>query len=136
MFQSLFRWQYLLALALALGGCATTTPAPGGPPSSRPDVNRPPTPHDSTPGHFINATRWSLRVYVGAEPDKLADAQPLVLKPGESKPWQLRLGQHRVIARAHATEADEALVGRFDRTIELDPQRAGWFLRFRETDFR
>ena len=75
-------------------------------------------------------------MYVDVDPGKIADAQPLVLKPGETKPWQLALGQHRVIARAHATETGEALMGRFDRTIELDPQRGGWFLRFRETDFR
>lgn len=137
MFQSPRRWQLLrlVAVALALGACATGTSGPAGP-SSPPDVNRPRAPHDSTRGQFINATPWSLRIYVDVDPERLAGAQPVVLKPGEAKPWQLALGQHRVIARAHATEADEALMGRFDRTIELDPQRGGWFLRFRETDFR
>jgi hypothetical protein len=75
-------------------------------------------------------------VYVDVAPEDLKGAQALVLKPGESQPWQLALGQHRVIARAHSTAAGEALMGRFDRTIELDPQRGGWFLKFRETDFR
>ena len=131
-------WQpiFALSLMLALGACATTPPGPARGTSPSPGVNRSPAPHDSTRGQFINATRWSVRVYVDIVPDRIADVEPLVLRPGESRPWNLDLGQHRVIARAHAAEAGEALMGRFDRTIELDPQRGGWFLRFRETDFR
>jgi hypothetical protein len=138
MFQPVVRWQPLLAVAgaLALAGCATTAPAPPGQASTPPDVNRPHTPPDSTHGQFINATRWSVRVYVGVTPETLATATPVVLAPGESRPWQLDLGQHRVIARAHGVDAGEPLMGRFDRTIELDPRRGGWFLRFREADFR
>jgi hypothetical protein len=134
MFQTLRRWHPLLALTvtLALGACATTTPGPAPPP----DVNRPRAQNDSTRGRFINETRWSLRVYVDVDPERLAEAQALVLGPGESQPWQLALGQHRVIARAHGAEPGEPLKGRFDRTIELDPERGGWFLKFRETDFR
>jgi hypothetical protein len=54
-------------------------------------------------------------------------------------PWTLAQGPRRIVAHAYPVgqAGGEVVVGRFDRTIALDPQRVtGWFLRFREADFR
>lgn len=122
-----------IALVLALlAGCATgrpttTTPTPSGPPAG-----------DPTRGQFINATSWSLRVWVDGDPMNTRRTPTVVLQPGEAMPWTLSHGEHRVVAHAHpAARTGEQVVARFDRTIRLDPQRVdGWYLRFREADFR
>ena len=119
----------------AVAGCATGAPATR-PPASAPTP--PPAAGDPTQGQFINATSWSLRVWV--DPEGVNDGRPatVTLKPGETLPWTLAQGEHRIVAHAHAvTPAADKIVARFDRTIALDPKRTdGWYLRFREADFR
>jgi hypothetical protein len=118
-----------------------TDPPPAAPP---PPTPRPtptwgarPAPGDPTKGEFINATSWLVRVYVNPDPDDVEKTTPIVLQPVEKVAWGLDVGQYRIVARAYAgTQYGERLVGRFDRTIEIDIRRAGWFLEFGEEDFR
>jgi hypothetical protein len=125
----------IVVFAIALvAGCAT-----GGkpPPSSSPPPSAPKT-ADATQGRFINATTWSLRVWVDEAATNSASPATVTLKPGETVSWKLAQGEHRIVAHAFvvAPSSDKA-IARFDRTIALDPKRTdGWFLRFREADFR
>ncbi|MFQ5829819.1 MAG: YMGG-like glycine zipper-containing protein [Candidatus Methylomirabilia bacterium] len=92
---------------------------------------------DPTKGELINGTSWSVRVYVNADPNNLGATTPVVLGPNQTAPWNLDIGTYRIIARAYAsTQYGERLVGRFDRTIQIDPRRPGWFLKFHDSDFR
>jgi hypothetical protein len=113
-----------------------TSPAP---------TSRPPTPGSSsrgpaasTKGELINATTWSVRVYIDpSDPDDLEKATPILIRPVDRVSWGLDAGQHRIVAHAYdGTQHGERLVGRFDRTIRIETQRAGWFLEFGEEDFR
>ena len=119
-----------------------TAPPPATPRSST-HGSRPPAAGDAakgdpTKGDFINGTIWLLRVYVNpSDPEDLEKTTPILLQPVEKVPWGLDVGQHRIVARAFAgTQYGERLVGRFDRTIQIDIRRAGWFLEFGEEDFR
>ncbi len=92
---------------------------------------------DPTQGEFANATPWIVRVYVNADPANVEATVPIELRPNETAPSNLDIGTYRIIARAHVnTQFGERLVGRFDRTIQIDPRRPGWFLKFHEGDFR
>ena len=128
----------IVVLTIAfVAGCAahdTATRPPGrsaGAPT-RPAVN------DSTHGRFINVTSWSLRVWVDTDFTNGEPAPSVTLQPGETAAWTLAQGQHRIVAHARAQGSSaETVVARFDRTIALDPKRSeGWYLRFREADFR
>jgi plastocyanin len=123
----------IVVFAMALvAGCATGGQAPTPPPVAAPRTA------DATQGRFINATTWSLRVWVGEPPANSASAPAVTLKPGETVSWTLAQGQHRIVAHAYpVTQSSDKAVARFDRTIALDPKRPdGWFLKFREADFR
>ncbi|MFQ5898678.1 MAG: YMGG-like glycine zipper-containing protein [Candidatus Methylomirabilia bacterium] len=92
---------------------------------------------DPTTGEFINTTSWIVRVYVNPDPNDLEATTPVVLNPNAVVPWSLDIGTYRIIARALVTtQYGERLVGRFDKTIQIDPRRPGWFLKFHTTDFR
>jgi hypothetical protein len=93
---------------------------------------------DLTKGEFINATAWSVRVYIDpSDPENLEKATPILIRPVDRVPWGLDAGQYRIVAQAYdGTQHGERLVGRFDRTIQIDVRRAGWFLEFGEEDFR
>ena len=120
---------------LLVAGCATT-----GQTTSSPSPRPPTAPRatDPTEGRFINTTTWSLRVWVDQPPANSASPPSVTLQPGETVPWTLAQGQHRIVAHAYPVGASsDKAVARFDRTIALDPNRPnGWFLRFREADFR
>jgi hypothetical protein len=125
----------VFAIAL-VAGCATGAPATRPPATTPGPTARPPT--DPTKGQFINATSWSLRVWI--DPARVNGEAPatVTLQPGETMPWTLAQGEHRIVAHAHAvTPSAGKVVARFDRTIALDPKRPdGWYLRFREADFQ
>ena len=125
----------VFAIAL-VAGCATGAPATRPPATTPAPTARPPT--DPTKGQFINATSWSLHVWV--DPARVNGEAPatVTLKPGETMPWTLAQGEHRIVAHAHTvTTSAGKVVARFDRTIALDPKRPdGWYLRFREADFQ
>ena len=127
----------IVVSAIALvAGCATSGQAPTSS-SPAPPVTRGTA--DATRGRFINATTWSLRVWVDEPPANSTSAATVTLKPGETISWTLAKGQHRIVAHAYPVSQsnDDKAVARFDRTIALYPKRPeGWFLTFREADFR
>ena len=126
--------------AMILGGCIYIDPAT--PKNSPPTTPPPATPATTSPsgeGKFINATPWALALWVDVDPLNTARTTPVVIEPGGTKSWTLERGSHRIVVQAREASAsrDARVIGRYDRTIELDPQRpGGWYLRFRESDFR
>ena len=92
---------------------------------------------DPTVGKFVNGTRWRLEIYVDADPKDLEGAAGIVLNAQQSQPQNLDLGPHRIIARAYVeTQLGTRTVGRYDRTVQVDPRGSGWTLHFTEGDFR
>jgi hypothetical protein len=92
---------------------------------------------DPTVGKFVNGTRWRLEIYVDADPTDLEGATGIVLNPQQSQPQNLDMGPHRIIARAYVeTQFGTRKVGRYDRTVQVDPRGSGWTLHFIEGDFR
>lgn len=93
---------------------------------------------DPTKGELINATAWLVRVWVDPEdPTEPKAAEAILLKPREKAAHNLDVGTYRIVATAYAaTQFGERLVGRFDRTIEVEARRPGWFLKFSDTEFR
>ncbi len=88
-------------------------------------------------GQFVNGTRWRLEVFIDADSQAVQNGGGIVLNPQEARQHSLDLGAHRVIARAYVdTQFGKRPVGRYDRTIQIDPRGNGWTLRFTEADFR
>ena len=92
---------------------------------------------DPTRGQFVNGTRWRLAVFVDANGTAVQNGGGITLNPQETRQYNLDLGSHRVVARAFVdTQLGTRTVGRYDRTIQVDPRGSGWNLRFNEADFR
>ncbi len=92
---------------------------------------------DPTRGQFVNGTRWRLGVFVDTNGTAVQNGGGITLNPQESRQYTLDLGSHRVVARAFVdTQFGTRTVGRYDRTIQVDPRGSGWSLRFNEADFR
>jgi Glycine zipper len=93
---------------------------------------------DPTRGELINATAWLVRVWVDPEdPAAPESKEPILLQPRQKAARSLDIGTYRIVATAHApTQFGERLVGRFDRTIEIEARRPGWFLKFSDAEFR
>src|SRR5574341_2429380 len=90
---------------------------------------------DPTRGQIENGTRWRVQVYVDQDPNRLAQAPFLTLNPGDLVPQNLDIGTRRIIAQAFVdTQFGTRTVGRFDRSIQVDPRGSGWSLRFTEGD--
>ena len=87
-------------------------PAPTGsspPGAAKPDAS----PGDPSKGQFSNATTWLVRIYIDPDPDDVEKTRPILVSPAEKVPWDLDVGQYRIIARAYAsTQYGERLVGR------------------------
>ncbi|MFN3475958.1 MAG: YMGG-like glycine zipper-containing protein [Candidatus Methylomirabilales bacterium] len=92
---------------------------------------------DPTRGELMNATKWRVQVYIDADPGRLPPVPTLALNPQERQAANLDIGQHRIIAQAFVdTQFGPRLVGRYDKTIQIDPKSPGWSIRFSESDFR
>ncbi len=105
-------------------------------PSPYQTANAPST-ADPTIGQFVNGTRWRLEVFVDGNPEALEPSSAIRLNPQEARQHNLDLGPHRVIAQAYVeTQFGTRMVGKYDRTIQVDPRGTGWTLRFGENDFR
>ena len=115
---------------------ASTPPPPPTPPQAGYPTATGPT-IDPTSGQFLNSTRWRLEVFVDTDPQVTPSGTTILLNPQESRQYSLDLGPHRVAARALVdTQFGTRTVGRYDRTIQVDPRGSGWTLRFTEADFR
>ena len=90
-----------------------------------------------TPGMLVNATKWTVNVYLDVEP-AIAGIPPLLtLRPGESRQLALIAGPHRIVARPAAeAAAGAAPAGRYERQIQIDPRDRSFRLQLSEGDFR
>jgi len=92
---------------------------------------------DPTRGEIVNATRWRIKVYIDVDPGRMDGASSLSLGPQESVPANLDIGAHRIVAQAFVdTQFGQRLVGKYDRTITVDPRASGWTVRLGDNDFR
>lgn len=86
---------------------------------------------------FVNATGWTVRVYINPDPNNVEATTPVVIPPNQVVPSNLDIGSHRIIARAYVnTQFGERLVGKFTKEIEIFEHRPGWFLKVQDDDFR
>jgi hypothetical protein len=120
---------------------ARPKPTPSTPEVARPKTDAPPAGSrtgDPTKGELINATGWVVRVWV--DPRDPAAPEPkaaILLQPRAKVARTLGVGTYRIVASAHApAQGGERLVGRFDRTIEIEAWRPAWFLKFSDAEFQ
>ncbi|MDE2179289.1 MAG: hypothetical protein KGJ40_00355 [candidate division NC10 bacterium] len=90
-----------------------------------------------TPGMLVNATKWTVDVYLDGDP-AIAGIPPLLtLRPGESRQLALVAGPHRIVARPTAeTTAGAAPSGRYERQIQINPRDRSFRLQLSEGDFK
>ena len=90
-----------------------------------------------TPGVLVNATRWTVHVYLDVD-SAIAGVPPLLtLRPGESRQLALVAGPHRIVARpASEAATGAASSGRYERQIQIDPRDRNFQLQLSEWDFR
>lgn len=90
-----------------------------------------------TPGMLVNATKWTVNVYLDVEPT-IAGIPPLfTLRPGESRQLALVAGPHRIVARSAAeTAAGTAPPGLYERQIQIDPRDRSFRLQLSEGEFK
>ncbi len=89
-----------------------------------------------TPGLLVNETRWTVNVYLDADPALGAVPPLLTLRPGEGRQLALVAGPHKIVARP-AAEAPGAAppTGRYERQIQIDPRDGGFRLQLSEGEF-
>ena len=86
-----------------------------------------------TPGVLVNATRWTVNVYLDVEPATTAIPPLLTLRPGESRQLALIAGPHRIVARPTTeTAVGAAPAGRYERQIQIDPRDRSFRLQLSE----
>ncbi len=90
-----------------------------------------------TPGLLVNATRWTVNVYLDADPALGAVPPLLTLRPGEGRQLALVVGPHKIVARPapEATGAAPA-AGRYERQIQIDPRDRNFRLQLSEGEFK
>lgn len=90
-----------------------------------------------TPGALVNATKWTVNVYLDADP-AMTGVPPLVtLRPGESRQLALVAGPHRIVAKpTMETSGGEASPVRYERQIQIDPRDRSFRLQLSEGDFK
>ena len=118
-------------------------PPPGtrqGPPPSPSAWQGPPPPTAAVPripGVLVNATRWTINLYLDTDP-ATPDVLPfLVLRPGEGRQLSLVAGPHRIVANPIAeTSGAPAPAARYERRIQIEPRDRGFRLQLLEGEFR
>lgn len=86
---------------------------------------------DPTLGEFINKTRWDVNVWIDSDPNRASENPSVVLKPSESLPVNLDIGQHRIYAVGYVqTQYGQRLAGQFDQMINVNAKGNGWSVVF------
>ena len=90
-----------------------------------------------TPGVLVNATRWTVNLYLDTDP-ATPDVLPfLVLRPGEGRQLSLVTGPHRIVANPIAeTSGAPAPAARYERRIQIEPRDRSFRLQLSEEEFR
>lgn len=90
-----------------------------------------------TPGTLVNATRWTVTVYLDVEPGRGGIPPLFILRPGESRQLALVAGPHRIVALSGTVfTAGASRPVRYERQIQIDPRDRHFRLQFSEADFR
>ena len=89
------------------------------------------------PGVLVNATRWTINLYLDTDP-ATPDVLPfLVLRPGEGRQLSLVAGPHRIVANPIAeTSGAPAPPARYERRIQIEPRDRNYRLQLSEGEFR
>ena len=88
-------------------------------------------------GTLVNATKWTVNVYLDVEPAISGIPPLLTLRPGESRQLALIAGPHRIVARPAAEIATGAApAGRYERQIQIDPRDRSFRLQITEEEFK
>jgi hypothetical protein len=89
------------------------------------------------PGVLVNATRWTINLYLDTDP-ATPDVLPfLVLRPGEGRQLSLVAGPHRIVANPIVeTSGAPAPAARYERRIQIEPRDRGFRLQLLEGEFR
>jgi hypothetical protein len=97
----------------------------------------PPAGGPRTPGLLVNGTKWSVQVYLDADPGAAGALPLLTLRPGEARQVALLAGPHRVVARPlPASPGGPAPEGRYERQIRIDPRDRSFRLEISEAEFK
>ncbi len=89
-----------------------------------------------TPGLLVNTTRWTVNVYLDADPSSAGVPPLLTLRPGESRQLALVAGPHRIVAQAAPESAGAAPpAGRYERQIRIEPRDRNFRLQLSEGEF-
>ncbi len=90
-----------------------------------------------TPGMLVNATRWTVNVYLDTDPASPGVPPLLVLRPGEGRQLVLVAGPHRIVAKPAAEGSGAAPpTARYDRQIQIEPRDRSFRLQLSEGEFR
>lgn len=90
-----------------------------------------------TPGLLVNATRWTVNVYLDADPGSAGVPPLLTLRPGEGRQLALVAGPHRIVARPAAdTPGTATPAGRYERQIQIEPRDRSFRLQLSEGEFK
>lgn len=90
-----------------------------------------------TPGLLVNATRWTINIYLDTDPASAGALPLLSLRPGEGRQLALLAGPHRIVARpaAETTEGAGPAV-RYERQIQIEPRDRSFRLQLSEAEFK
>jgi len=109
------------------------------PPPPGVQVVAPPRPSGANAGAvatLVNGTRWSLSVYLNAEPGAPGKGPFTILRPGESRQVALVAGRHSLAAHPTGAPPGTLPAVTWSRQIEIDPRVRSFKLQFHEADFK
>ena len=90
-----------------------------------------------TSGLLVNATKWTINVYLDADPAAANVVPLLTLRPGEGRQLAVLAGPHRIVARpVRETAGTVEQVGRYERQIQIDPRDRSFRLQLSEGEFK
>lgn len=97
----------------------------------------PPMSMPRTPGTLVNATQWTVNVYLDVDPASAGVPPVFTLRPGESRQLALVAGLHRIVARPTAEIGTGTTPSRrYERQIQIDPRDRHFRLQLSEVEFR
>lgn len=88
-----------------------------------------------TPGMLVNATRWTLNIYLDGGAVIVGVPPLLTLRPGESRQLALMAGPHRIVANPAAGTIGVGAI-QYERQIQIDPRDRSFRLQISEGEFR
>ncbi len=88
-------------------------------------------------GMLVNATKWSVNIYLDVDPATVGVPPLFTLRPGESRQLALIAGPHRIVAKpTMEIAAGAASSVRYERQIQINSRDRSFRLQLSEADFR